>query len=186
MINIIPIESLPLFPEPIVLSYSISFGGFCKPYIDGPNDFDWERGQLFYRIYRDLQEEYAVPLFIDDPENLDEYGFPESKINPEYKKYRRSVVPPLDLWNDVWKICDEIDVWSWLPDMDWVQMTDTAEWHINLSVGSRSVHTKGYWKDVWYNKKLIFPRDLQSKVLRFHRALQALTGWQDTGNNSSS
>jgi hypothetical protein len=141
MPKIIPIGSLPIFPEPTALSHSLT--GHVAWEAKGPNHFHWEHGRLFHDVG-------LLPI--------------------DYAKRHEGIVPPLDLWNEVWKVCDEIGLWSWPPVMGPTDVCDgPGFWHTHLVLGPRYISTNGCLIDL--------PPDFKPKLLRFHRALQALTGW---------
>src|SRR5262249_19329738 len=82
-----------------------------------------------------------------------------------------SVVPSPDEWTRFWNACDEIGVWSWPPEVGDVDVPDGLIYELEIAAGSRSVKSRG--------QVVGSPPDFGEKLLKFHRALQALVGWLD-------
>jgi len=109
----------------------------------GPNAFRWQGGQLTYML-------------------------PNRSL--KRSDWDKMVTPTAAQWEEFWRVCDEIDVWSWPPSLGDVRVFDGLSWETELEVGSRRVVSRG---QVWGS-----PPDFEPKLMRLHEALQALTGWQ--------
>ena len=108
----------------------------------GPNTFRFHDNQLEYILFDD-----------------DVYRKCGNKV----------VVPTDDQWLDFWKLCDEVDVWSWPEDVSNNNVIDGIEWRINYQIGDRRVRSYGQVSGA--------PSHIQENLFRLHEALQAVTGW---------
>ncbi len=81
------------------------------------------------------------------------------------------VTPTPAQWEEFWRVCDEIDVWSWPPAISNPELTviDGLSSYTELKIGSRYVASIG--------QVVGSPPDFPEKLMRLHRALQALAGW---------
>ena len=109
----------------------------------GPNHFRWEHGQLVYML-------------------------PDRSLDS--RNWDKVVVPTLTQWYEFWRVCDEIDVWSWPPTLGDMSVCDGLQWVLELEVSGRRVASEGQVHGA--------PPDTGSKLMRLHRALQAMAGWQ--------
>jgi hypothetical protein len=129
-----------------------SLQGFPPP---GPNGFLWNRG---------VRLEYILP-----------------DRSQDHKSWDKVVVPTTEQWQAFWMVCDEIGVWSWPAkahsDVEIVNgervtcyFVDGLYYDLELEVGLQAVRSEGQLTRV--------PAVFREKVMKLHRALQALTGWQ--------
>jgi two-component system OmpR family response regulator len=109
---------------------------------NGPNDFRWETEHLAYNLTDDLGDS------IDG---------------------KKVMVPTLTQWETFWRVCDEIDVWSWPPTLGDVHIVDSLSWELSLMAGGLRVESKGQVRGS--------PVGFEEKLMRLHRALQQMTGW---------
>ncbi len=107
----------------------------------GPNAFRWQNGRLTYML-------------------------PEGPYNDWYKV----MTPTSAQWEEFWRVCDEINVWSWPPTLGELRVIDGLSWITDLEAGSRHVVSTGQWVGS--------PPDFTAKLMRLHQALQAMVGWQ--------
>jgi len=108
---------------------------------EGPNAFRWENGTLVYML-------------------------PTSSFRDDWDK---SCQPPDAQWDELWRLCDQIDIWSWPAYSGDPHVKDGLQWIIRLEVGDRKVETSGQIHGS--------PPDYQGNLLRLHDALQRMTGW---------
>jgi hypothetical protein len=145
MIRIIPIKWLPFFPEPILFEH-VLFGKLASE-TDGPTSFIWDECH-FHSYFSRL---------------------PQGMHHPHME-----AMPSSDQWNELWKICDEIDIWSWPESLGDKDHNHPERWFTRLTLGSRSTLTRGCLGGT--------PPDFRAKLIRFHRAVQVLAGWHDTAS----
>ena len=81
-----------------------------------------------------------------------------------------AIAPTGSQWRDFWRICDEVGVWSWPATLGDRDVIDGLQWKLELEAGTRRVESRG---QVWGS-----PPDFKPKLMRFHQALQAMTGWR--------
>jgi hypothetical protein len=108
----------------------------------GPNNFLWQSGRLTFSL---LDRFYSQLL-----------------VEP--------TTPTAAQWEEFWRVCDEIDVWSWPPTLGDVHMRHGLQWITLLEVGSRRMASNGQVDGS--------PPGFYAKLMRFHQALQAMVGWQ--------
>lgn len=94
------------------------------------------------------------------------YRVPTRSLN--YQDGNRVIVPTLDQRQGFWNICDEIDVWSWPPVFGRTSIIDGLMYSLELEVGNRIVKSEG---------QACESPGFTSKLLRLHRALQAMAGY---------
>ncbi len=79
------------------------------------------------------------------------------------------IVPTADGWTEFWGVCDEVDIWSWPPEVGNLSVIDGLEFEIDIEVGAHSVRSKGQASGA--------PAGFGEKLLKVHKALQSLVGW---------
>ena len=82
----------------------------------GPNAFRWESGRLVYMFARS--------------------GVHRSK-------WDEAVTPSISQWEGLWRVCDEIDVWSWPATQGDMRVRDGLQWITELEFDGRSVASRG-------------------------------------------
>jgi hypothetical protein len=81
-----------------------------------------------------------------------------------------AVTPVPSRWAELWRICDEVDIWSWPPDIGDQRVIDGLLFEIEIEIGGRSVRSRGQVVDS--------PAGFGERLLRVHGAFQSLVGWQ--------
>jgi hypothetical protein len=114
----------------------------------GPNAFRWENGRLVYMFAR---------------------------VGVHHSEWDEAVTPSSRRWEDLWRVCEEIDVWSWLPTQGDMYAKDGLQWTTELEFGGQSVASRGQVHGS--------PPGFDGKLMRLHRTLQAMTGWHDPDRN---
>jgi hypothetical protein len=117
--------------------------GLCGWPPQGPNAFRWEGGQIIY----------SLPNRSHDP-----------------RRWDKTMTPTAAQWEEFWRVCDEIDVWSWPPLLGNMMVCDGLQWVTELEIGSRRMNSMGQVHGS--------PPGFSAKLMRLHRALQAMAGWQ--------
>jgi hypothetical protein len=115
---------------------------------EGPNAFRWESGRLVYML-------------------------PRSGV--DRSKWDEAVTPSSSRWEELWRVCDEIEVWSWPPTQGDTHVIDGLQWISELEFGGRSVASRGQVHGS--------PLGFDEKLMRLHRTLQAMAGWHDPDRN---
>src|SRR5688572_28556349 len=100
----------------------------------GPNAFRWQGGRLTYML-------------------------PDMSLGR--RDWERAMTPTPAQWEGFWRICDEIDVWSWPPTLGDLHVIDGLQWITELEVGSRRMASTG--------QVLGSPPDFPAKLMRLHR-----------------
>jgi hypothetical protein len=108
---------------------------------DGPNTFRWEHGQLTYSL---------------------------ADLSRDIREWRKTMTPTTAQWEEFWRVCDEIEVWSWPPALGNIYLYDGLQWQTELEIGSRRMASMGQASGL---------PEFRSKLMRLHRALQAMAGW---------
>jgi hypothetical protein len=93
---------------------------------------------------------------------------PNRSFDP--RDWDKKVTPTRAQWERFWCVCEEIDVWSWPPRLGNMSVIDGLQWDTKLEIGSRRVASNGQVHGS--------PPDFGPKLMRLHRALQALAGWK--------
>ncbi len=88
-----------------------------------------------------------------------------------------SVVPTGREWKAFWKVCDEVDVWSWPSEVGHNDVDDGLMYELQLKVGSRAVNSRG--------QAVGSPKGFAEKLRKFHSALQVLVGWSGSDGAST-
>ena len=109
----------------------------------GPNAFRWQSGRLTYRL----------------PDR-----------SHHHQDWDKVMTPAPAQWAEFWRVCDEIEVWSWPRTLGNLHLIDGLQWITELAVGSRCVASSGQVHGS--------PPDFVAKVMRLHQALQAIAGWR--------
>ena len=93
------------------------------------------------------------------------------------KHTRGWVTPTPAQWEEFWRVCDEIDVWSWPPTLGNLRVIDGLSWKTELKIGSRHMASIGQ----------VFgsPPDFRPKLMRLHRALQTVAGWHSSDEDDN-
>jgi len=91
------------------------------------------------------------------------------------RDWHKTITPTPAQWDELWRVCDEIDVWSWPPTLGNLHVIDGLQWTLELEVGARSMVSQGQVDGS--------PPDFEAKLLRLHQALQAMTGWHSPNEN---
>jgi hypothetical protein len=81
-----------------------------------------------------------------------------------------SFVPTPERWAEFWRVCDEVDVWSWPPDVGDPSVIDGLLYKIQIDVGSRSVKSEGQVSGS--------PAGFRERLLKVHCTLQSLVRWR--------
>lgn len=79
------------------------------------------------------------------------------------------IIPTREQWEEFWRVCDEIDVWSWPPRLGDRWVIDGLEWTLVLECRGRAVVSEGQVHGS--------PEGLYEKLMRLHRTLQSMAGW---------
>lgn len=111
----------------------------------------------------------AVPTYFRWSAGSLIYFLPDSNDLASCNKF---VIPMRSQWEDVWCVCDEIDVWSWPKLVGEILIDDGLQYTLKLEVGSRAVESSG--------QVCGSPKGFYEKLMKLHRALQQLVGWQAT------
>lgn len=82
----------------------------------------------------------------------------------------RSAVPAPGQWGGFWAVCDEVDLFSWPATVGDPQVVDGLMYEIEIEVGDRRIRSAG--------QAVGSPPEFPKKLLRIHRALQSLVGWE--------
>src|SRR5712664_769703 len=117
----------------------------------GPNAFRWESGRLVYMFARS--------------------GVHRSK-------WDEAVTPSISQWEGLWRVCDEIDVWSWPATQGDMRVRDGLQWITELEFDGRSVASRGQVHGS--------PPGFKEKRMRLHRTLQAMAGWHHPDGRTES
>jgi hypothetical protein len=107
----------------------------------GPNSFRWGNGRLVYKT---------------------------RKLTADFLPVVESVRPSPAQWREFWRVCDEIDVWSWPRTLGNMNVCDGLQWVLELEIADRRVSSRGQVSGS--------PPGTREKLLQLHRALQAMTG----------
>ena len=79
------------------------------------------------------------------------------------------MTPTAAQWEEFWRVCEEIGVWSWPEWLGDFRVIDGLQWDTEFEVGSRRMKSMGQVHGA--------PPDFRPKLMRLHRALQAMTEW---------
>jgi hypothetical protein len=109
----------------------------------GPNLFCWQNGRLTYML---------------------------ADYSQDIHDWDKVMTPTSAQWEEFWRVCDEINVWSWPPTLGELRVFDGLSWTTELEVGSRHVVSRG--------QLFGSPPDFRAELMRLHGALQAMVGWQ--------
>jgi hypothetical protein len=112
----------------------------------GPNNFRWKHDHLAFQG--------DLPINDHGPNYLGEF-----------------VKPSSSQWQEFWRVCDEIYVWSWPSYLGNAEVYDGLQWDLELQEGNRYVASKG---------QVIGCEDFIGENLkRLHQILQAMAGWDN-------
>ena len=79
--------------------------------------------------------------------------------------------PSFDQWYELWKICDDIDIWSWPESLGDSDYKHPERWFTQLGIDARFVTVRGCLEGT--------PKDIRAKLMRFHQAMQTFVGWHE-------
>jgi hypothetical protein len=96
------------------------------------------------------------------------FMFPRKGLH--FSDWDVAMIPTADQWQEFWRVCDEIEVWSWPPILGSVHIIDGLRWNLELEFGCRRVVSNG--------QVVGSPPGFSEKLMRFHQSLQAMTDWQ--------
>ena len=85
----------------------------------------------------------------------------------------RSASPTARQWADLWRLCDEVDLWAWPSEVGDPRVIDGLMYKIDIKVGVRSVKSAGQLSGS--------APGFAERVMRVHRGLQGLLGSSPTG-----
>jgi hypothetical protein len=76
-------------------------------------------------------------------------------------------------WGQLWKLCDEIDIWSWPESVGDMRIYDGVKYNVHLEIGGRRAASMGQLAKV--------EKAFGSRVVRLHEFLQTLAGHEQRG-----
>jgi hypothetical protein len=114
----------------------------------GPNVFRWQSGSLAYML---------------------------TDMSRDSRDWDKVITPTKAQWEEFWRVCDEIDVWSWPPTLGDMRVMDGLQWITELECGSRRMASRG--------QVVGSPPDFAAKLMRLHQALQSMAGWHTPTKN---
>lgn len=103
-----------------------------------PNNYHWVEGQLRYVLPASPPGSYAA------------------------------VTPAPEQWQAFWRLCDDLDVWSWPVTVGRYQLMDWPVWSMRLKVGWYAAETCAYFG----------ADDVLRGIERLRRALEEMIGWK--------
>jgi hypothetical protein len=127
-------------PNPRPAALLYALSGWPPP---GPNYFRWQEGRLVYSL----------------PDH-----------SKRFEEWDRTVEPTHEQWTEFWRVCDELDVWSWPASVGNRRLIDGLQFVLELEDGERSVKSEGQCHGA--------PPGFAAKVTRLHETLQRMAGWQ--------
>ena len=74
-----------------------------------------------------------------------------------------------DQWIEFWRVCDEINIWSWPAFVGDRKVNDGLQYVLELRVGHRNAKSEGQCVGA--------PLGFQTKLMRLHDKLQTMVGW---------
>jgi hypothetical protein len=93
-------------------------------------------------------------------------------------EWDQAITPTTAQWRVLWRVCDEIDVWSWPPTLGDLDVIDGLQWITELEVGSRHMASRGQVHGS--------PAGFEAKLMRLHTTLQMMAGWRAPAKNARS
>ena len=85
------------------------------------------------------------------------------------------ITPTSAQWENLWRVCDEIDVWHWPPSLGDTKVFDGLTWTLELEIGTRRVVSNGQVHGS--------PPGYEEKIMRLHQAFQEMAGWRAQNEN---